>query len=117
MLILGGAAVINALSGMNIYAACFLIPLSSTPFTSHGPARNGPLMQSLGCKSLNSLWNYHRTCSSSLSNCYPEKAGESDLEMGIGAPAGGLLATYISAWGHVAMVYCVMLIFLWKVIR
>ena len=60
MLILGGAAVINALSGMNIYAACFLIPLSSTPFTLHGPTRNGPHLQALAA------------CRSSLSNLtYP----------------------------------------------
>ena len=38
------------------------------------------------------------------------------LETGMGALAGGLLATYISAWGHVAMIYCIMLVFLWKVI-
>ncbi len=36
MLILGGAAVVTALSGMNIYAASFLIPISAVPFTMHG---------------------------------------------------------------------------------
>jgi hypothetical protein len=36
MLILGGAAVVNALSGMNIYAASFLIPLAAAPFTMSG---------------------------------------------------------------------------------
>ena len=36
MLILGGAATVNALCGMNIYAASFLIPLSAVPFTMHG---------------------------------------------------------------------------------
>ncbi len=36
MLILGGAAVVNALSGMNIYAASFLIPLAAAPFTMQG---------------------------------------------------------------------------------
>ena len=38
MLILGGAATVSALSGMNIYAASFLIPLSAVPFTMHGQA-------------------------------------------------------------------------------
>jgi hypothetical protein len=36
MLILGGAAVVNALSGMDIYAASFLIPLAAAPFTMSG---------------------------------------------------------------------------------
>ncbi len=36
MLILGGAAVVNALSGMDIYAASFLIPLAAAPFTMQG---------------------------------------------------------------------------------
>ena len=36
MLILGGAATVKALCGMNVYAASFLIPLSATPFTMHG---------------------------------------------------------------------------------
>ena len=36
MLILGGAATVTALCGMNVYAASFLIPLSAVPFTMHG---------------------------------------------------------------------------------
>jgi hypothetical protein len=36
MLILGGAAVVYALSGMDIYAASFLIPLAAAPFTMQG---------------------------------------------------------------------------------
>jgi len=35
MLLLGGSAVINALTGMNIYAASFLIPLGIILYTSH----------------------------------------------------------------------------------
>ena len=41
MLILGGAATVTALSGVNVYAASFLIPLSAVPFTMHGPLRRG----------------------------------------------------------------------------
>jgi len=63
MLILGGAATVTALCGMNVYAASFLIPLSAVPFTMHG----------------------------------------------------GLNATFISAWAHVAIIYIAMLIFMWKV--
>jgi len=63
MLILGGAAVVNALSGMNIYAASFLIPLAAAPFTM----------------------------------------------------SGGLLVTFVSSWLQVAIIYVVMLIFLWKI--
>lgn len=36
MLILGGAAVMNALTGMNLYAACMLIPLTVVVYTLHG---------------------------------------------------------------------------------
>lgn len=63
MLILGGAAVVNALSGMDIYAASFLIPLAAAPFTMQG----------------------------------------------------GLLATFISSWAQVSIIYVAMLIFLWKI--
>ena len=45
MLILGGAAVVNALSGMDIYAASFLIPLAAAPFTMSGVI--GMLSQSI----------------------------------------------------------------------
>ena len=38
MLILGGAATVTALCGMNVFAASFLIPLSAVPFTMHGAA-------------------------------------------------------------------------------
>eukprot|EP00250_Pteridium_aquilinum_P010974 c19756_g1_i1 orf=325-2298(+) len=36
MLLLGGSAVVNALTGMNIYAASFLIPLGVIVYTLHG---------------------------------------------------------------------------------
>ncbi|XP_078182719.1 urea-proton symporter DUR3-like [Carex rostrata] len=36
MLLLGGSAVVNALTGMNIYAASFLIPLGVIVYTFHG---------------------------------------------------------------------------------
>jgi Na+/proline symporter len=36
MLLLGGSAVINALTGMNIYAASFLIPLGIILYTAIG---------------------------------------------------------------------------------
>ncbi|KAJ3339505.1 hypothetical protein HDU91_001012, partial [Kappamyces sp. JEL0680] len=36
MLLLGGSAVVNALTGMNIIAACFLIPLGVVVYTLHG---------------------------------------------------------------------------------
>jgi Na+/proline symporter len=36
MLILGGASVISALSGVNIYAAAFLIPIGVMFYTAHG---------------------------------------------------------------------------------
>ena len=39
MLILGGAAVINALSGVNIYAAAFLIPVGVMFYTAQGGLR------------------------------------------------------------------------------
>ncbi len=42
MLILGGAATVTALCGMNIYAASFLIPFSTVPFTLHGAASESP---------------------------------------------------------------------------
>ena len=38
MLLLGGSAVINALTGMNIYAASFLIPLGIILYTAIGGA-------------------------------------------------------------------------------
>jgi urea-proton symporter len=40
MLVLGGAAFVNALSGMDIYAASFLIPLVAAPFTLQGLIRD-----------------------------------------------------------------------------
>ena len=36
MLLLGGSAVINALTGMNIYAAAFLIPIGVILYTAVG---------------------------------------------------------------------------------
>ncbi|KAG0570237.1 hypothetical protein M758_6G141600 [Ceratodon purpureus] len=36
MLLLGGSAVVNALTGMNLYAASFLIPLGVVVYTLHG---------------------------------------------------------------------------------
>ena len=36
MLLLGGSAVVNALTGMSIYAASFLIPLGVVVYTLHG---------------------------------------------------------------------------------
>ena len=36
MLLLGGSAVINALTGMNIYAAAFLIPIGVILYTAIG---------------------------------------------------------------------------------
>jgi Na+/proline symporter len=39
MLILGGAAVINALTGVNLYAAAFLIPVGVAFYTAHGGLR------------------------------------------------------------------------------
>ncbi len=36
MLLLGGSAVVNALTGMNLYAASFLIPLGVIVYTLHG---------------------------------------------------------------------------------
>eukprot|EP00775_Hariotina_reticulata_P003269 gene3269-3546_t len=53
MLILGGASVVNALTGVNIYAGAFLIPVGVMLYTAHG----------------------------------------------------GLKATFIAAWGHVAVIY------------
>ena len=58
-----GAAVVSALTGVNVYAASFLIPLSVVFYTAHG----------------------------------------------------GLMATFISSWSHVAVIYIAMLIFIWKV--
>ncbi len=56
MLILGGAAVVNALSGMDIYAASFLIPLAAAPFTMQGAdhslarkTREGAAAPASGC--------------------------------------------------------------------
>lgn len=59
MLILGGAAVVNALTGVNIYAGAFLIPVGVMLYTAHG----------------------------------------------------GLKATFIAAWGHVAVIYIALVIF------
>ncbi|GBF99241.1 urea-proton symporter-like [Raphidocelis subcapitata] len=59
MLILGGASVVNALTGVNIYAGAFLIPIGVMLYTAHG----------------------------------------------------GLKATYIAAWGHVAVIYIALVIF------
>ena len=53
----------TALTGVNIYAASFLIPISVVFYTAHG----------------------------------------------------GLMATFISSWGHVTVIYIAMLIFVWKV--
>ena len=36
MLVLGGAATVNALTGMNVYAAGFLIPIFVIPYTMAG---------------------------------------------------------------------------------
>jgi Na+/proline symporter len=58
-----GAAVVSALTGVNIYAAAFLIPISVVFYTAHG----------------------------------------------------GLLATFVASWSHVAVIYIAMLIFIWKV--
>ena len=51
------------LSGVNIYAAAFLIPICVVFYTAHG----------------------------------------------------GLMATFVSSWGHVSIIYIAMLIFIWKV--
>jgi len=59
MLILGGAAVVNALTGVNLYAAAFLIPVGVMLYTAHG----------------------------------------------------GLKATFIAAWGHVAVIYIALCVF------
>lgn len=63
MLILGGAAVINALSGVNIYAAAFLIPVGVMFYTAQG----------------------------------------------------GLKATFLAAWSHVAIIYIALCIFMFMV--
>eukprot|EP00285_Hemiselmis_virescens_P008888 CAMPEP_0173392260 /NCGR_PEP_ID=MMETSP1356-20130122/18847_1 /TAXON_ID=77927 ORGANISM="Hemiselmis virescens, Strain PCC157" /NCGR_SAMPLE_ID=MMETSP1356 /ASSEMBLY_ACC=CAM_ASM_000847 /LENGTH=820 /DNA_ID=CAMNT_0014350007 /DNA_START=20 /DNA_END=2482 /DNA_ORIENTATION=- len=63
MLILGGAAVVNAVTGVNIYAASMLIPISVVFYTAQG----------------------------------------------------GLMACFISSWGHVSVIYIALLIFIWKV--
>lgn len=63
MLILGGASVVNALSGVNIYAAAMLIPLGVVTYTAFG----------------------------------------------------GLKGTFIAAWSHTAMLYIVMLLFMFWV--
>lgn len=63
MLILGGAAVVTAVTGVNIYAASMLIPISVVFYTAQG----------------------------------------------------GLLACFISSWGHVTVIYIALLIFVWKV--
>lgn len=36
MLILGGASVVTALTGVNIYAGAFLIPVGVMLYTAHG---------------------------------------------------------------------------------
>lgn len=63
MLILGGAAVVNAVTGVNIYAASMLIPISVVFYTMQG----------------------------------------------------GLMACFVSSWGHVSVIYIALLIFLWRV--
>ncbi|KAL6748794.1 urea active transporter [Haematococcus lacustris] len=63
MLILGGAAVINALSGVDIYAAAFLIPVGVSFYTAHG----------------------------------------------------GLRATFLAAWAHVAIIYIALCIFMFMI--
>lgn len=42
MLILGGAAVMTALTGMSTYAAAFLIPVSVCIYTATGGLKGGP---------------------------------------------------------------------------
>jgi urea-proton symporter len=91
MLILGGAAVVNALSGMNIYAASFLIPLAAAPFTVSG----------VDYVTISAF----RNPSCGLPECI--------LKFTCGA--GGLLVTFVSSWLQVAIIYIVMLIFLWKI--
>jgi SSS family transporter len=63
MLILGGATVINALTGVNVYAAAFLIPVSTILYTAHG----------------------------------------------------GLKATFLAGWAHVAIIYAALCVFMFKV--
>lgn len=63
MLILGGAAVIEALSGVNVYAAAFLIPMGVVFYTAQG----------------------------------------------------GLKATFIASWAHVAIIYVALCIFMFMV--
>jgi hypothetical protein len=58
-----GAAVVTALTGVNLYAASFLIPLSVVFYTAQG----------------------------------------------------GIMAAFISSWGHVGIIYIAMLIFVWKI--
>jgi len=63
MLILGGASVMNALSGVDLYTAAFLIPMGVVVYTAHG----------------------------------------------------GLKATFIASWAHVAIIYIALCIFMFKV--
>ena len=62
MLILGGASVMNALSGVNIYASAFLIPMGVVIYTAQG----------------------------------------------------GLKATFIASWAHVAIIYIALCIFMFE---
>lgn len=63
MLILGGAAVINALTGVDTYAAAFLIPVGVAFYTAHG----------------------------------------------------GLRATFLASWSHVAIIYIALCIFMFTI--
>ena len=63
MLILGGSAVINALSGVDLSAAAFLIPMGVTIYTAQG----------------------------------------------------GLMATFIASWAHVAIIYIALCIFMFQI--
>jgi SSS family transporter len=63
MLILGGAAVVNAVTGVDIYAASMLIPISVIFYTAQG----------------------------------------------------GLIACFVSSWGHVTVIYIALIIFMWKI--
>jgi len=61
MLLLGGAAVANDLTGMNIYAACFLIPLGTILYVMFGGLRATFLTDYTHCSPLFTdldLWIY-----------------------------------------------------------
>jgi len=125
MLVLGGAAVIEALSGVNIYAASMLIPIGVVAYTIQVGSAGMASCSSTGlgaCSSCCVGADKTNTDKLSLMQLSPDLATFHLLDFLAGlpqvpaapplmracntyAPQGGLRATFLAAWSHTALIY------------